>query len=155
MSHKADFIAGKKDLLNGETRATIDHWVTKFPPEQKRSALIQGLLAAHHVHAVLALAVHPVSEPVFEEHVLGDLSSSKAADRVGEGVDVGASQIQPQAYFQVPPSQCGVPESRSGGQGGHEPPLIRVAPQAGLVHVGFGRHAPLLPSAFQQIERPE
>ena len=46
MSHKADFIVGKKDLLNGETRATIDHWVTKFPPEQKRSALIQGLLAA-------------------------------------------------------------------------------------------------------------
>ena len=46
MSHKADFIAGKKDLLNGETRATIDHWVAKFPQEQKRSALIQALLAA-------------------------------------------------------------------------------------------------------------
>jgi NADH-quinone oxidoreductase subunit E len=46
MSHKADFIAGKKGLLNGETRATIDHWTAKFPPEHKRSALIQGLLAA-------------------------------------------------------------------------------------------------------------
>jgi NADH-quinone oxidoreductase subunit E len=46
MSHKADFIAGKKDLLNEETRATIDHWAAKFPPDKKRSALIQGLLAA-------------------------------------------------------------------------------------------------------------
>jgi len=46
MSHKADFIAGKQDLLNEETCATIDHWVAKFPPENKRSALIQALLAA-------------------------------------------------------------------------------------------------------------
>ncbi len=46
MSHKADFIAGKKDLLNEDTRATINHWVAKFPPEQKRSALIQALIAA-------------------------------------------------------------------------------------------------------------
>jgi NADH-quinone oxidoreductase subunit E len=46
MSHKADFIAGKKDLLNEETRATIDHWAAKFPPDKKRSALIQALLAA-------------------------------------------------------------------------------------------------------------
>ena len=46
MSHKADFIAGKKDLLNEGTRATIDHWVAKFPPDKKRSALIQALLAA-------------------------------------------------------------------------------------------------------------
>ena len=46
MSHKAEFIAGKKDLLNEDTRATIDHWVGKFPPENKRSALIQALIAA-------------------------------------------------------------------------------------------------------------
>jgi NADH-quinone oxidoreductase subunit E len=46
MSHKAVFIAGKKDLLNEDTRATINHWVAKFPPEQKRSALIQALIAA-------------------------------------------------------------------------------------------------------------
>ena len=46
MSHKADFIAGKKDLLNEESRATIDHLVAKFPPDKKRSALIQALLAA-------------------------------------------------------------------------------------------------------------
>ena len=46
MGHKAKFIAGKKDLLDTDTCARIDHWVTKFPPENKRSALIQALLAA-------------------------------------------------------------------------------------------------------------
>ena len=48
MSHKADFIAGKKDLLDEGTRATIDQWVDKFPPENKRSALIQALIAAQN-----------------------------------------------------------------------------------------------------------
>ncbi len=33
-------------LLNPETRAHIDHWAGKFPPERRRSALIQGLMAA-------------------------------------------------------------------------------------------------------------
>lgn len=46
MTHKAVFIAGKKDLLHEDTRAKIDHWVAKFPPEHNRSALIQALLAA-------------------------------------------------------------------------------------------------------------
>ncbi|MGD9264449.1 MAG: NADH-quinone oxidoreductase subunit NuoE [Lysobacterales bacterium] len=46
MSQKVDSIAGKKDLLNEETRSTIDHWAAKFPPDKKRSALIQGMLAA-------------------------------------------------------------------------------------------------------------
>ena len=46
MSHKTDSIAGKKDLLNEGTRAKIDHWVAKFPPEHKRSAVIQALIAA-------------------------------------------------------------------------------------------------------------
>ena len=46
MSHKAEHIAGKKALLNEGTRASIDHWVSKFPPEHKRSALIQALIAA-------------------------------------------------------------------------------------------------------------
>ena len=48
MSHKAEFIAGKKAVLDDGTRATIDHWVSKFPPEHKRSALIQALLAAQN-----------------------------------------------------------------------------------------------------------
>ncbi len=33
-------------LLTAETRAHIDRWVAKFPPERKRSALIQALVAA-------------------------------------------------------------------------------------------------------------
>ena len=33
-------------MLSDKTRATIDHWVAKFPPDKKRSALIQALIAA-------------------------------------------------------------------------------------------------------------
>ena len=31
-------------------RGEIDHWAAKFPPERKRSALIQGLMAAQHAN---------------------------------------------------------------------------------------------------------
>ena len=34
--------------LSADTRARIDHWVAKFPPERKRSAVIQGLFVAQH-----------------------------------------------------------------------------------------------------------
>ncbi|HET6564101.1 MAG TPA: NADH-quinone oxidoreductase subunit NuoE [Xanthomonadales bacterium] len=43
--------AGKEvntGLLTAETTQAIEHWVAKFPPEQKRSALIQSLMAAQH-----------------------------------------------------------------------------------------------------------
>ncbi len=33
-------------VLSEETRAEIDRWVAKFPPERKRSAIIQALMAA-------------------------------------------------------------------------------------------------------------
>lgn len=33
-------------VLSEHTRAHIDHWLTKFPPDRKRSALIQALFAA-------------------------------------------------------------------------------------------------------------
>ncbi|HET6604394.1 MAG TPA: NADH-quinone oxidoreductase subunit NuoE [Xanthomonadaceae bacterium] len=33
-------------LLSDDTRRRIDHWVAKFPPGRKRSAVIQGLMAA-------------------------------------------------------------------------------------------------------------
>ena len=33
-------------VLSDDTRAHIDHWLTKFPPERKRSAVLQGLHAA-------------------------------------------------------------------------------------------------------------
>jgi len=34
------------EVLSAETREHIDHWVAKFPPDRKRSAVIQGLFAA-------------------------------------------------------------------------------------------------------------
>ena len=33
-------------VLSDRTREHIDHWVAKFPPDRKRSAVIQGLFAA-------------------------------------------------------------------------------------------------------------
>ena len=35
-------------LLTAQTIEAIDHWVAKFPEDQKRSALIQSLIAAQH-----------------------------------------------------------------------------------------------------------
>jgi NADH-quinone oxidoreductase subunit E len=32
--------------LSDKTRAHIDHWLEKFPPDRKRSAVLQGLHAA-------------------------------------------------------------------------------------------------------------
>ena len=32
--------------LNEQTRSHIDHWISKFPPDRKRSAVIQGLFVA-------------------------------------------------------------------------------------------------------------
>lgn len=34
------------ELLADDTRKRIDHWVSKFPEDQKRSAVIQALMAA-------------------------------------------------------------------------------------------------------------
>ncbi len=34
------------EVLSADTRSHIDHWVAKFPPDRKRSAVIQGLMAA-------------------------------------------------------------------------------------------------------------
>ena len=38
----------KIDLLNEHTCAQIDHWVARFPPEHKRSAVLQALSATQH-----------------------------------------------------------------------------------------------------------
>ena len=35
-------------VLDSHTREEIDHWVARFPPEQKRSAVLQALVAAQH-----------------------------------------------------------------------------------------------------------
>ncbi len=37
--------------LTDKTRAHIDHWLAKFPPDRKRSAVIQGLHAAQEQNA--------------------------------------------------------------------------------------------------------
>ncbi|HUD42324.1 MAG TPA: NADH-quinone oxidoreductase subunit NuoE [Dokdonella sp.] len=49
-------------LLSEHTRHHIDHWVAKFPPDRKRSALIQSLFAAQeqnggHLTDALIVAV--------------------------------------------------------------------------------------------------
>lgn len=36
------------ELLNDHTRGEIDHWVSKFPEDQKRSAVLAALSAAQH-----------------------------------------------------------------------------------------------------------
>ena len=36
------------DLLSAESRATIDAWLSKFPAEQKQSAVLAALQAAQH-----------------------------------------------------------------------------------------------------------
>jgi len=36
----------KTYLLNHDTRASMDHWLSKFPADQRRSAVIQSLMAA-------------------------------------------------------------------------------------------------------------
>ena len=38
----------KIDLLDDHTREQIDHWVGRFPPQHKRSAVLQSLNAAQH-----------------------------------------------------------------------------------------------------------
>ncbi|NND44529.1 MAG: NADH-quinone oxidoreductase subunit NuoE [Xanthomonadales bacterium] len=46
MAHKEAYVQGKAELLEAATRDTIDAWVAKFPADQKRSAVIQSLMAA-------------------------------------------------------------------------------------------------------------
>jgi len=38
----------KVELLNDHTRDEIDHWISKFPVDQKRSAVLSALNAAQH-----------------------------------------------------------------------------------------------------------
>ena len=50
------------EALGADTRQHIDHWVAKFPPDRKRSALLQGLMAAQeqnggHLNDALIAAV--------------------------------------------------------------------------------------------------
>jgi NADH-quinone oxidoreductase subunit E len=45
-------------VLSKHTRAEIDHWLTKFPPDRRRSAVIAALRAAQHQnHGYLTAAL--------------------------------------------------------------------------------------------------
>ena len=37
-----------EQILDGHTREEIDHWLGKYPPEQRRSAVLAALRAAQH-----------------------------------------------------------------------------------------------------------
>jgi NADH-quinone oxidoreductase subunit E len=40
--------AAEGEVLSQHVREEIDHWVAKFPPERKRSAVISALHAVQH-----------------------------------------------------------------------------------------------------------
>ena len=44
----ASQVQSKIGLLDEHTRGEIDRWVARFPPEHKRSAVLQALYAAQH-----------------------------------------------------------------------------------------------------------
>lgn len=58
-----------QQVLGDDTRRHIDAWVAKFPPERKRSALIQGLFAAqqqnggHLTDALIAAVAKYLGQP--------------------------------------------------------------------------------------------
>lgn len=41
------------DVLSAHVREEIDHWLAKFPPDRKRSAVIAALHAVQHEHGYL------------------------------------------------------------------------------------------------------
>lgn len=41
-------VAGKAALLSEHTRHEIDHWLAKFPPDRRRSAVLAALREAQH-----------------------------------------------------------------------------------------------------------
>ncbi|MGH8126044.1 MAG: NADH-quinone oxidoreductase subunit NuoE [Rhodanobacteraceae bacterium] len=63
-------------VLTAETRARIDHWVAKFPSDRKRSALIQGLMAAQEQNegwltdeSIAAVARYLALQPIWAYEV--------------------------------------------------------------------------------------
>ncbi len=45
----------KSDLLSGHVREEIDHWLGKYPEEQKRSAVLAALRAVQHEEGYLSV----------------------------------------------------------------------------------------------------
>jgi NADH-quinone oxidoreductase subunit E len=73
-------------VLDARTRARIDQWVAKFPPERKRSALIQGLMAAQEQNGgwlsdelITAVAKYLGVPPIFAYEVASFYSMFETA----------------------------------------------------------------------------
>jgi NADH-quinone oxidoreductase subunit E len=48
-------ISRKRDLLSAHVREDIDHWLAKYPEDQKRSALLAALRAVQHEEGYLSV----------------------------------------------------------------------------------------------------
>jgi len=70
---------GRKARLSDHTRQVIDHWVAKFPPDRKRSAVIEALRTVQHEN---------------EGHLTADLM-----DAVADYLDLPSIQVYEVATF--------------------------------------------------------
>lgn len=66
----------RSDRLSAEIRAEIDCWLAKFPPEQKRSAVIAALRAVQHEEGHLSI---PMMEAVADYLSLPDIEVFEVA----------------------------------------------------------------------------
>lgn len=48
-------VSRKRDLLSAHVREDIDHWLTKYPEDQKRSAVLAALRAVQHEAGYLSV----------------------------------------------------------------------------------------------------
>jgi len=48
-------VSHKRDLLSAHVKEEIDHWLEKYPEDQKRSALLAALRAVQHEEAYLSV----------------------------------------------------------------------------------------------------
>jgi len=48
-------VSRKSDLLSAHVREDIDHWLTKYPEDQKRSAVLAALRAVQHEEGYLSV----------------------------------------------------------------------------------------------------
>ena len=81
-------------VLSDKTRAHIDHWLTKFPPDRKRSAVLQGLHAAQEQNEgwVSEAAIRVVAEGRDGDTRLSDIMSG---DRLTQLPQTLGDQVQP------------------------------------------------------------
>src|SRR3546814_3207904 len=71
-------------VLSDDVRAYIDHWVAKFPPDRKRSAVIQGLFATQQANGgwlsdelIAAVAKYLGIPPVWAYEVRSEAHTSE------------------------------------------------------------------------------